>query len=234
MCWTKALRTNSTISRSLPTHPQQTKWQKHRTCLWISTLRAHDHVGFCAHLTECLQGLLRAQQPCPMPLPSLVRPGQAQTETLRPFKKKCETPSGELWIFFSCNKCPLGVLACILLHSCSQPFPKVWETLAGSQRDDGAFLDLGVCRCLTYWQEEERPEQLGDCCFSLFPNKCLNSQHHIINSWLSDLKCFLMHTFVPLLQVSYFNSNSPIYLWILTSLTPTDINLSPGCEDRSQ
>lgn len=115
------------ISRSLPTHPQQTKWQKHRTCLWISTLRAHDHVGFCAHLTECLQGLLKAQQPCPMPLPSLVRPGQAQPETLRPFKKKCETPSGELRIFFSCNKCPLGVLARIPALSLSPKCEKLWQ-----------------------------------------------------------------------------------------------------------
>lgn len=110
--------------RSLPTHSQQTKWQKHRTHFWISALRAHDHVSFCAHLTECLQGLLRAHQACSVPLPSLVRPGQAQSERLRPFKKKCETPSGDLWIFFSCNKCPLGVLACILLHSALSLSPK--------------------------------------------------------------------------------------------------------------
>lgn len=138
-------------------------------------LRVHDPVSFCVRLTD-FPGPPEGSQPCSMPLPNLVRPGQPQPETLRPFKKKFETFSGDLWIFFSCNKCPLGVLACVLLHSCSQPFPKVWEALAGNQTDNGASLGLGVCWCLAYWQEEERPEQLGDCGFSLFPR----------NAWIAN------------------------------------------------
>lgn len=75
------------------THPQQTKWQKHRTCFWTSTLRAHDHVClWVCHLANCFQGRLGAQQPCSVPLPSQVRPGQAQSETLTPLTKSVKLP----------------------------------------------------------------------------------------------------------------------------------------------
>lgn len=180
MCWAKAPKTNSMTGRSLPTHLLQTKWQKRRTYFqhqpsefmtpWVSV-----------SVWQTSQGLLRAHSPALCPSQTWSDQANLNQKPLRPFKKKFETFSGDLWIFFSCNKCPLGVLACVLLHSCSQPFPKVWEALAGNQTDNGASLGLGVCWCLAYWQEEERPEQLGDCGFSLFPTKCLNCQYHIIN-----------------------------------------------------
>lgn len=163
---------------------------------------------FCAHLPEPCQGPLRAGQPHPTPLPSLVRPGQAQSETdsLRTSVRLPQETSGSP---SHVTSTPLGVLACIVLRYC----PKVWQTLVGSQKNAGAFLGLGVCWCLAHWQEEKKPEQSGHCVvFLYFPVSALiaNTTLLICNYLLwNAFVVFVICTFVSLLHVSYFNSCFP-------------------------
>ena len=130
---------------------------------------------------------------------------------------------------------PLGVVVCLVLHSCSQLCPKVWQALVGSQTDAGAFLDLGVCWRLALWQEEKKPEQSAHCVVFL---------HFLVNAWIAKTTLLVCNYLLWNAFVIYVIRNlfrfftylisicvSLVCPWILANLTPIDFNLSPSCEE---
>lgn len=103
---------------------------------------------FCVHLPGGSQGPLRAGQPCPTPLSNLARLNQKHSNPLTTGMKHPQDTSQS---FSHVMSTPVSALACMVLHSCSQPCPKVWQALMGSQADAGGFLELGVCWSLAHW-----------------------------------------------------------------------------------
>lgn len=125
----------------------------------------------CDHLPECCWSPVMTEPLLVLLCQAWTLLGLAQSETLKSFENMevihLETSGSSSWV----ARTLFGVLACIVLYSCSHLCPKVRQAPAGSLTAGGTRLHLGLCWCQSHWGIwREKPEQTGHALiFPYFP-----------------------------------------------------------------